>query len=87
MEENQPIAVHKKDLIHVGKVFDAPLAVKGNSWLPLTQILLWGIMSWFAGICFTTLPLAAFNTRVPFFLLEIAQARCLPSGENFISEG
>jgi Zn-dependent protease len=49
MEANRSISSHKEGLTHVGKVFDAPLAVKGNTWLPVTQFLLWGIMSWFAG--------------------------------------
>ncbi|MGD8456412.1 MAG: metalloprotease [Anaerolineales bacterium] len=49
MESKHSIAAHKTGLNHVGKVFDTPLAVKGNTWLPLTQILLWGIMTWFAG--------------------------------------
>jgi Zn-dependent protease len=49
MADNHSIASHKEGLVHVGKVFNAPFAVKGNTWLPLIQILLWGIMTWFAG--------------------------------------
>jgi len=49
IDENHSLPFHKVGLTHVGKVFDAPLAIKGKSWLPLTQILLWGIMTWFAG--------------------------------------
>jgi hypothetical protein len=49
MDNNGSIPFYKVGLTHVGKVFDAPLAVKGKSWFPLTQILLWGVMTWFAG--------------------------------------
>lgn len=49
MEANHSISSHKEGLTHVGKIFDAPLTVKGKTWFPVTQILLWGIMSWFAG--------------------------------------
>jgi Zn-dependent protease len=44
-----PIVSPEEDVTTVGTVFNAPLVVKGNTWLPLTQIVLWGIMSWFAG--------------------------------------
>ena len=33
----------------VGRVFDAPLVVKGNTWLPLTELALWPVMAWLAG--------------------------------------
>jgi Zn-dependent protease len=32
----------------VGHVFGAPILIKGWSWFPANQILLWGIMSWVA---------------------------------------
>jgi Zn-dependent protease len=33
----------------VGRVFDTPLVVKGNTWLPLTELALWPVMAWLAG--------------------------------------
>jgi len=44
-----PIVSPDEDVTTVGSVFDAPLVVKGNTWLPLVQIVLWGIMSYLAG--------------------------------------
>jgi Zn-dependent protease len=42
----QPEAL-KPEIPHrvIGKIFDTPLVVVGNTWLPLTQIVVWGIMS------------------------------------------
>ena len=37
------------DSISVGRVFATPLRVKGFTWFPLTQCIVWGIMSWIAG--------------------------------------
>jgi Zn-dependent protease len=33
----------------VGEIFDAPLVTKGWSWLPLTELAVWGLMAWEAG--------------------------------------
>ena len=33
----------------VGKIFDAPLVTKGWTWLPLTELVVWGLMAWEAG--------------------------------------
>lgn len=44
-----PIVSPDEEVTTVGTVFDAPLVIKGNTWLPLTQIVFWGIMSYFAG--------------------------------------
>ncbi len=33
----------------VGRVFDTPLVVKGQTWLPLTQLGAWGVLAWYAG--------------------------------------
>lgn len=33
----------------VGKIFDAPLVVKGKTWLPVTELGMWGIMTCVAG--------------------------------------
>lgn len=38
-----------EEVIEVGQVFDAPLVVKERTWLPLTQILIWGLMAYIAG--------------------------------------
>jgi hypothetical protein len=38
-----------EEVTEVGRVFDAPLVVKGNTWLPIVQILVWGAMSNLAG--------------------------------------
>ena len=34
-----------KERCLVGKVFNTPITVQGNTWLPLTQLVLWGIMT------------------------------------------
>lgn len=44
-----PIVSPDEEVTTVGTIFEAPLVVKGNTWLPLTQIVMWGIMSYFAG--------------------------------------
>jgi Zn-dependent protease len=33
----------------VGRVFDTPLVVKGSTWLPLVELVLWGFTAWLAG--------------------------------------
>lgn len=46
----KPVIVHPEEQVNqVGKVFDAPLVTKGLTWLPFTQVLVWGIMSHLAG--------------------------------------
>jgi Zn-dependent protease len=45
-----PPAVKPSDQVTtIGRVFNTPLVVKGKTWLPLTQLITWGIMAWFAG--------------------------------------
>lgn len=38
-----------EDVTEVGRVFDAPLVVKGGTWFPIVQILMWGAMAYAAG--------------------------------------
>ena len=38
-----------EQVTHVGRIFDAPLVLKGQTWLPLTQIMVWGLMAAIAG--------------------------------------
>lgn len=38
-----------EEVTEVVRVFDAPLVVKGHTWLPITQILVWGAMAYLAG--------------------------------------
>jgi Zn-dependent protease len=33
----------------VGNVFDTQLVVKGKTWFPLTELVVWAMMTWFAG--------------------------------------
>jgi len=41
----KPAAVDINDEVEVvGSIFDAPLVVKGSTWLPITQVILWLIM-------------------------------------------
>lgn len=44
-----PVLCPDDDAISVGRVFATPLVVKGFTWFPLTQCIVWGIMSWIAG--------------------------------------
>ena len=44
-----PMLCPDDDSISVGRVFATPLRVKGFTWFPLTQCIVWGIMSWIAG--------------------------------------
>lgn len=39
-----------EEVTEVGRVFDAPLVVKGRTWLPMVQILVWGLMAYVAGL-------------------------------------
>ena len=36
------------ELVEIGKIFSAPLVVKGRTWFPITQIITWPIMAWIA---------------------------------------
>lgn len=46
----KPTAIQQGDeLIQLGQVFGTPLVVKGWTWLPLTQMIVWLVMSWLAG--------------------------------------
>lgn len=44
-----PVLCPDDQAITVGRVFATPLRVKGFTWVPLTQCVVWGIMSWVAG--------------------------------------
>ena len=44
-----PVFCPDEDAISVGRVFSAPLMIKGMTWFPLTQLFMLGIMSWIAG--------------------------------------
>lgn len=44
-----PVLCPDDDAISVGRVFATPLMVKGFTWFPLTQCIVWGVMSWIAG--------------------------------------
>ena len=38
-----------EDFTIIGEVFDTPVVVKGITWLPLVELLVWGFTSWLAG--------------------------------------
>ncbi len=44
-----PVLRPDDDAVSVGRVFGTPLRIKGFTWFPLTQCIVWGIMSWIAG--------------------------------------
>ena len=44
-----PVLRPDDDAISVGRAFGTPLMIKGHTWFPLTQCIVWGIMSWIAG--------------------------------------
>ena len=44
-----PVLRPDDDAVSVGRVFSTPLRIKGFTWFPLTQCVVWGIMSWIAG--------------------------------------
>ncbi|NTV36047.1 MAG: hypothetical protein HGA53_03755 [Anaerolineaceae bacterium] len=45
----KPAFVSRSDQVTtVGKVFSTPLVVKGKTWLPLVQLIVWPIMAWVA---------------------------------------
>ena len=46
----KPVAMKKdNDCTQIGEVFATPVVVKGLTWLPLTELAVWGIMAWVAG--------------------------------------
>lgn len=46
----KPQVVRPEDQVQVvGRVFDAPLVVKGVTWFPLAQLAAWPILAWVAG--------------------------------------
>ena len=47
--QKPPVLCPDDETISVGRVFATPLRVKGFTWFPLTQCIVWGIMSWIAG--------------------------------------
>ena len=44
-----PIVAPTDDVETVGEIFGTPVVVKGKTWFPLTQFVLWLIMAWVAG--------------------------------------
>lgn len=38
-----------EEVTRVGTVFGTPLVVKGLTWLPLVELVVWGVTSWLAG--------------------------------------
>lgn len=40
---------HTEDMNIVGHIFDAPIVVKGWTWLPLAELVTWAIVAWVAG--------------------------------------
>ena len=46
----KPIVIlSHNDLTTVGKVFGTPLVIKGKTWFPLTEFVVWAVMTWVAG--------------------------------------
>jgi Zn-dependent protease len=43
------ILTPNEEVTTIGRVFEAPLVVKGLSWLPINQVWVWGLMAWLAG--------------------------------------
>lgn len=44
-----PVVRPGEETTVVGQVFDAPLVVKGKTWLPLTQVVTWGLLTRWLG--------------------------------------
>jgi Zn-dependent protease len=44
-----PIVSPTDDVESVGEIFGTPVVVKGKTWFPLTQFVVWLIMAWVAG--------------------------------------
>jgi Zn-dependent protease len=44
-----PVVRPTDQVTAVGRVFGTPVVVKGKTWLPLTELIVWGIMAWIAG--------------------------------------
>jgi Zn-dependent protease len=46
----KPAALRPADEVTtIGRVFGTPLVVKGNTWLPITELAIWPVMAWLAG--------------------------------------
>jgi hypothetical protein len=46
----KPVFLRPTDEVKiVGTAFDTPIVVKGSTWFPLVEVVVWGIMAWFAG--------------------------------------
>lgn len=46
----QPKAIQPGEKVtQVGELFGTPIIVKGLTWLPFTQLVVWGILAWAAG--------------------------------------
>lgn len=44
-----PVLRRDDEAVSFGQVFGTPLRIKGRTWLPLTQFIGWGVMTWIAG--------------------------------------
>jgi Zn-dependent protease len=44
-----PVVQPTDEVTTWGKVFGTPIVVKGFTWLPVVQVVVWGIIAWFAG--------------------------------------
>lgn len=63
---NQPKALNPDtDFTQAGKLFDTPVVVVGKSWLPVTELIAWGIAMkkkrWFIGAFLSALSAIAFG--------------------------
>lgn len=44
-----PVVRPTDEVTTVGRVFGTPVVVKGKTWLPLAELIVWGAMTWIAG--------------------------------------
>ena len=44
-----PISPAHRDHQVIGRIFNTPVTVAGSSWIPITQVIGWVVMSWVAG--------------------------------------
>lgn len=47
--QKPPVHRSHDDAVTVGRIFATPVIVKGPTWLPLSQCVVWGVMTWIAG--------------------------------------
>jgi len=45
---NAHTPITDESLREIGSVFNTPLVISGSSWLPVTQIIVWPVMTWLA---------------------------------------